>query len=222
MLKFKSGLTSHKIDIIVDNARTHSAKVYDINLFNKSPGTMCPYKHLEWEEDSILKRLDIFDSMGISKGLLNIAKELKLLPKETLSKDIKLEKLRDLVGKHPSFECNSKFERLVESHGFKIIWCPKFHCELNPIEGFWCDLKRFVRKNNDQDFGKFYALIVEAIDHYKDTNLNLKLWKRFWDAVFMYHNGQTYQDVLTTLFGAKSSANIVSHKKNFHFNNRIK
>jgi len=37
------------------NARTHSAKEYDVNLISKSPNTNCPNETIEWNEDRITK-----------------------------------------------------------------------------------------------------------------------------------------------------------------------
>ena len=204
LLKFKKDFYNHKIEVLVDNARTHSAKVYDINLISKSGGTICPYKQLEWKEKGETKRFNLLDVNGITKGLFNIAKELNLIPIETLSKEIKLDSLRDIVSQHPAFEINTKLEQLSLKYGASIIWCPKFHCELNPIEGFWCFLKNYVRKNNDQKFENLFPLIEISIQKYIESGIHAKLWNRFWDAIAMYDSGKTYEQVLQLLFGAKS------------------
>ena len=39
MLEFKQDYKQHQIDIIVDNARTHTAKAYSLQDFGKSVGT---------------------------------------------------------------------------------------------------------------------------------------------------------------------------------------
>jgi hypothetical protein len=47
--------------VIVDNARTHSAKKYDINKMNKAKDTSCPYDTLEWtEENGEIKSIKMF------------------------------------------------------------------------------------------------------------------------------------------------------------------
>jgi hypothetical protein len=56
LLEFKECFKNSQIEIIVDNARTHSAKVYDVNLFNKKPSTSCEYGSIEWVEDGEIKR----------------------------------------------------------------------------------------------------------------------------------------------------------------------
>ena len=54
---------------------------------------------------------------------------------------------------HPAFEeKNTNLEKLASKYNVNIVWCPKYHCELNPIEGVWCDTKRYVRSNNEQDY----------------------------------------------------------------------
>lgn len=222
LIKFKNVFVNHKIEILVDNARTHSAKVYDINLMNKSAGTNCPYKKLEWKDGEIIKNIDLFDKKGISKGLLVVAKELNLIPQEALSKDIKLERLRDIVSQHPAFEVNTKLEQLAIRFDAFIIWCPKYHCELNPIEGFWCYLKGYVRRNNDQNFQHLFQLINVSIEKYIESNLNLKLWKRFWKCIEMYEAKATYQEVLHALFGAKCSDQVKHHKNIKNFNTNLK
>ena len=45
-----------------------------------------------------------------------------------------------------------KLKKLRPSKYGNIIWCPKFHCELNPIEGMWCNSKRHLKEQNNKDF----------------------------------------------------------------------
>jgi transposase len=118
-----------------------------------------------------------------------------------------------LLESHACFTGNSsKLERLAQNYKIRIIWLPKFHCELNPIEGVWCYLKRHVRMRNTQDWKMFFPLVVEVIDMYTDTKYNIKLWHRFWKALELYNNNLSYQEVLQVLFGSKSKET-VSHKK---------
>lgn len=73
LIEFKKSFADHQIEILVDNARTHSAKIYDISLLNKNSGTNCPYEKLEWSENEIVKSIDLFDNNGVSKGLFVVA-----------------------------------------------------------------------------------------------------------------------------------------------------
>ena len=80
--------------VIVDNARTHSAKKYDINQMNKGKNTRCPYNTLEWIEENVeIKSINCFDNNGTSKGLFVVCKELGLIAKDLELKNIKLDNL---------------------------------------------------------------------------------------------------------------------------------
>jgi hypothetical protein len=78
----------------------------------------------------------------------------------------------------------------------KFIYCPKYHCELNTIEGLWCYLKQYVRKRYVQNYLELHNLILEAMLSYQASDLNFKLWKRFWKALNAYKIGKTYEEVL--------------------------
>jgi hypothetical protein len=58
LLKFKKQFQEEnaEIEIMVDNATTHSAKVYDIQKFAKYGKKEFPYKKLEWFENETLQR----------------------------------------------------------------------------------------------------------------------------------------------------------------------
>ena len=58
LVKFKKIFHNHNIEILVDNARTHSANEYDVNLISKSPNTNFPYETIEWNEDRITKSVE--------------------------------------------------------------------------------------------------------------------------------------------------------------------
>ena len=139
-----------------------------------------------------------------------------------LPKDVKLDRLREIVSQHPVFQVTSKLEHLAREYNTLIIWCPKYHCELNLIEGFWCYLKGYVRRNNDQKFQHFFDLICISVQKYQQSGIHAKLWNRFWNCIEMYASGATYLEVLHTLFGAKSSDNVQNHKNVKNFNTNLK
>jgi hypothetical protein len=83
---------------------------------------------------------------------------------------------------------SSKLEILGIKYGIKVIYCPKYHCELNSIQGLWCYLKQYVRKRNVHNYLELHNLIREAMISYQSSDLNFKLWKRFWKALNEYKN----------------------------------
>ena len=45
--------------------------------------------------------------------------------------------------------------------------------------------------------------IEEAKIEFKKSNLNAKLWRRFWQAINMYHNNVQYAEIITLLYGSR-------------------
>ena len=110
------------------------------------------------------------------------------------------------------FDERSNLEILGKEYGIKVMFLPKFHCELNPIESVWCYIKQYVRKYTDQTFDMMITLIGEAKDEFKNSNLNAKLWRRFWQAIHMYNSRLPYADVIKLLYGSRT-AECKSHRK---------
>ncbi len=102
---------------------------------------------------------------------------------------------------------------MAKQYNVNIIHVPKFHCELNPIEGLWCNMKRFVRERNDQRYNTLTSLIEPSREHFTEIQLYKKLFRRFWDACEAYSNGKSYNDVLKLYFGSSCKAEVVSHRR---------
>ena len=56
----------------------------------------------------------------------------------------------------------SKLENLAKEYEIDIIFFPKYHYELNPIEGAWCQMKNYFRRVNNQDAKALVPLVKEA------------------------------------------------------------
>ena len=53
-------------------------------------------------------------------------------------------------------------KEVIESRGHKVIFYPKFHCELNFIEMFWGAAKRYARNNCDYSFRALEKIVPEV------------------------------------------------------------
>lgn len=112
---------------------------------------------------------------------------------------------------HPAFKSTNKLEILGNKYGVKVIFIPKYHCELNPIEGLWCHLKQFIRARNDQTFRNMKLLFLESLKNFEDKEIFKKLIRRFWRVVIGYKNGANYGEILKTYFAGKSEAKEKNH-----------
>ncbi|CAF2556502.1 unnamed protein product [Rotaria sp. Silwood2] len=214
LLPFKAEYKEHDFEIIVDNARTHSAKEFSLNDFSKGIGTRCRGDSIEFiDDDGKNQRLPCFfssgENKGKSKGLLVLAKELKL----DVDNNIKLDDLQRLLSNHSAFKIISRLQKLAAKHQMKIIFNPKYHCELNSIEGLWCSMKRYIRQKSDQTFPTMLQLIPESKEYFLEKNLQKKLFRRFWRTLNAYSKGKTYSEVLQLFFSGSCKYDIASHRK---------
>ena len=127
MLEFKEAFNipvKHDIEIVIDNARTHTAQVVNINDFRLHPKGHCPVETLNYiDESGVEKTIDCFDENGESKGLKIIAIELGY----SLPEKIRIDEIRKILIEHPAFSPTKKLTKLAEKYGVKIMFCPKFH-----------------------------------------------------------------------------------------------
>lgn len=90
---------------------------------------------------------------------------------------------------------------------------------MNPIEGLWGSMKRFVRANGDQTYSTMMQLIPLAKDAFAERNIHLKLIRRFWKTVEEYQRGTSYGDVLKLYFANLCKPDVTSHRR--IFNNKL-
>ena len=104
LLEFKEAFRGCIVELVVDNSRTHTAKSHSVHDFGKGIGTQCKVDTIEYLENGKSKlmhcRFPSGVNQGKTKGLLEIAKELKV----KLPVRINLDDLRSLMADHPAFK----------------------------------------------------------------------------------------------------------------------
>ena len=105
LIEFKECFKNHRIEIVIDNARTHSARPYSLLDFGKGISTRCPVGHIERLDDNgVTQLLPCYfqqgHNRGKSKGLYQMAVELQC----NSSPAAKLSELRQLLANHPGFQ----------------------------------------------------------------------------------------------------------------------
>ena len=69
------------------------------------------------------------------------------------TKGMKAADMRKALGEMHDFKYEMmKVEHLVSNCGYRAIFIPKFHCELNLIEACWGQAKRYTRAHCDYSF----------------------------------------------------------------------
>ena len=70
-----------------------------------------------------------------------------------------------ILSSEPDFmEQKSLLEEIVEQAGHKIIFYPKYHCELNFIESFWGSAKQYARQNCNYSWTGLNQIVPDALD----------------------------------------------------------
>ncbi|CAF4729265.1 unnamed protein product, partial [Rotaria magnacalcarata] len=180
LLPFKNEYKNHNFVCILDNARTHTAADMHINDCGMRPETRCAVDKIDYiDENNKKQTIEWYDDDRYSKGLLALAYELNAF----VPKKCKLNELKLLLSQHTAFKSVSKLEKLAAEYNVKILFPPKCHCETNPIEGYWCHSKQYLRKNTDQSFQRLLTLIPEAKTNFIDKHIHPKLFRRFWRTI---------------------------------------
>ncbi|KKB96246.1 hypothetical protein SZ25_00604 [Candidatus Arcanobacter lacustris] len=60
-----------------------------------------------------------------------------------------------VIWDNATFHKSKKTKELIESVGCRVIFLPAYSPDLNPIEKFWANMKRWI-KNNITAFDKLY------------------------------------------------------------------
>ena len=117
MLEFKKEYKDNQIEIIVDNARTHTTKSYSLQEFGKSIGTRCPVEQIEYvDENGTTKVVDCYFKEGVhkgkSKGLIELCKDLGV----QLPAKIKLDEIIKILSTHRAFHNVSGYHSSLFGH----------------------------------------------------------------------------------------------------------
>jgi len=75
-----------------------------------------------------------------------------------LIKELKIGQV--VIMDNASFHKSQKTKELIESVGCRLIFLPPYSPDLNPIEKFWANMKRWIKGNITQ-FTELYKALVE-------------------------------------------------------------
>ncbi|CAF2086692.1 unnamed protein product [Rotaria magnacalcarata] len=138
LLPFKNEYKNHNFVCLLDNTITNTAADMHINDFRMRPRTRSPVDNIDYiDENNKKQTIECYDNDGYSKCLLGLAYELNVF----VPIKCKLNELKLLLSQHTAFKSVSKLEKLAAEYNVKIPFSPKYHCETNPIGGYWCHSK---------------------------------------------------------------------------------
>lgn len=169
-----------------DNASNHSSYAADalrVENMNLHPGGKQStlregFMHGKGLPQSMSFPLDYhnLELAGKPKGIKRVLKERGLWPERGLVLECPTTHNRPGCG--PEGGCcarrvleaerdfrdqRGRLQEEVEALGHRVLFYPKFHCELNFIERYWCRAKWYARENCGYDFEALKTMVPEAL-----------------------------------------------------------
>lgn len=79
----------------------------------------------------------------------------------------------------------------LEARGQVVLFLPKFHCELNPIEPYWCQAKWYCRENCEYTISGLRDTVPKALASVQNSTI-LGFWNRIFRVIDAYQAGMNY------------------------------
>ena len=171
---------------LFDQSSGHTAYDDDaliVSRMNVKPGG-CQPKMRDTVYDGVTQRM-VFDD-GTPKGMKQVLIERHINVKGMRAADMQqvLSEMRDF-----KYE-KTKVEKYILGRKHRVLFIPKFHCELNPIERCWGSAKHYTRQHCDYTFPGLEKTVIPALDSIS-VDLIRKYFRKNREIMRAYREGYT-------------------------------
>ena len=162
---------------LFDHSSCHRAFADDAlnaKRMNVRPGGMQPkMRDTTWAG----RRQTLIDRNGIPKGMKKVLEERGINTATMVADD-----MRTVLANHEDF-CTEKtvVENYLIGRGHKVLFVPKFHCELNPIERVWGQAKVYTCTHTNYTLPRLRNIIRPGLD-----SVSLDLIRKYFRKVQDY------------------------------------
>jgi len=175
--EFKYPKVQNTLAFLFDQSSGHCAYADDALIAHKmyvSDGGKQPFlRDTIWDG----KTQKLVSSTGIQKGLKSLLEE-----RGVNTSGLKKEAMIKIVEEMQDFKFQKiKVEELILNKGYRVMFIPKFHCELNPIECVWCHAKHYTRSHCDYSFANLEKIIDTALD-----SVTIELMRKYFRKIREY------------------------------------
>ena len=183
--EFKYPSDKHTIVWLFDQSSCHRAFAEDAlnaKVMNVRPGGVQPRMRDTMWAGKVQKM--IFDD-GTPKGMKRVLEERGINTSRMVGED-----MRTVLSWHDDFK-NEKtiVEHYLNGRGHIVLFIPKFHCELNPIERVWGQAKVYSRKYSNFTVARLRQIVNPALDSVS-TELIRKYFRKIQDYETAYLEGK--------------------------------
>lgn len=152
---------------------------------------MNPQHFIEWFENNLLNNLNsnsviVMDNApyhskkmdkvptksSTKKDILSWLVSQKLVAEESDLRKCELEKILEM--NKPRFPPRYEIDELARSRGHRIVRLPPYHCEFNPIELIWENVKGYIARNNTH----FNMTDLERLTHEAIGQVTAEDWRK--------------------------------------------
>jgi hypothetical protein len=189
---FESLHSNSELVVVFDNSQNHHMTKDDgldagsLNL-SKPKKVSTPIRDGFFMRDGVRVMQPMMEN-GLARPLQDILEERGLWQPKMRKAAAAL-----LLKEQPDFTGQKEWlTEVVEGRGHQILFLPKFHCELNPIERVWAHLKNDLRKNCEYSLKSLRTQLPIALE-----SVSVDAVRRYFRRTDRYvsayagHNGVT-------------------------------
>lgn len=104
--------------------------------------------------------------------------------------------LLHLVSRHTTDgDTNYVIDKIAAEHGHRVVRLPPYHCQYNPIEMIWAQVKGYVSKRNNFKLADLKPLVNEALN-----NVTTENWRKAVAHAEKLQDDDTQRDVVIDHF----------------------
>ena len=183
---FKYPADKYDVVWVFDQAKIHL--VYDddalvASQMNVNPGGSQPKMRTSRYDVNGRPQSMVLEN-GQPKGMKRLLEEREV--------DVRGMKKEDMQGRLNEFDDfkneKNKVERILNRFGHRVIYLPKFHPELNPIERVWGKAKRYTRDHCDYSYEGLKRNIYPALESVTLDDIR-KYFRKSRDYLHAFNEG---------------------------------
>ena len=183
--EFKYPSDKHTIVWLFDQSscyRTFAEDALNAKVMNVRPGGVQPRMHDTLWAGKVQRM--VYDD-GTPKGMKQVLEERGINTARMVAED-----MRTVLSWHDDFRKEKTIvEHYLNGRGHLVMFIPKFHCELNPIERVWGQAKVYSRKHSNFTLARLRQIVDPALDSVS-TDLIRKYFRKVQNYETTYLEGK--------------------------------